>query len=51
MILLRIAIKAVCLMLFCLLSVFVILFGKGGTDIKGHYFITSVFLLGVILFL
>lgn len=51
MILLHILIKVLCLFLFVLLSTFTFMFGKHKSDIKIMYVITSLFLLGVILFL
>ena len=51
MTLFHIIIKVLCFVLFCLLSAFVVMFGKNGTDIKASYVITAVFLLGVIVFL
>lgn len=49
MILLLIMIKVLSFMLFAFLSVFTLLYGKHKTGIKPMYFITSLFLLGVIL--
>lgn len=51
MILLRMLIKAVCFAIFCFLSVFVFMYGKSKSNIKMLYVVTSIFLLGVILFL
>lgn len=43
-------IKIISFTLFCLVSGFVLLCGKNGSDIKLMYAITSVLLLGVIIF-
>lgn len=50
MILLHLLIKAVCFVLFCLASVFTFMFGKNCSDMKSRYFVTAVYLLGVIVF-
>ena len=50
MILLAIIIKVVAFVIFCLVSSFVILFGKNNTGIKSYYAFTAVFLWGVMLY-
>lgn len=51
MILLHMLIKAICFALFSFLSVFVFMYGRSKSNIKILYAVTSIFLLGVILFL
>lgn len=49
MTLLLITIKVIGFTLFVLLSMFTLLYGKSNTGIKSAYFITALFLLGVII--
>ena len=47
----KIVIKTVIFVLFCLISSYVMLFGKQGTGIKLYYVFTSIFLWGIIIVL
>lgn len=47
----RSVIKALAFILFCLISSYVLLFGKEHTGIKVDYAFTSAILIGVMLFL
>lgn len=50
LIFIKIFIDLLCFILFCLVSAFVLLFGKANTGIKLYYAFASVLLWGVILF-